>query len=224
MEPEELGEKPARDYTIGEVVANSATHGLGVVLSIAGLTLLAVFGAQSGDPWRLASALVYGISLVMLYGASTLYHSIVYEKARRVFKVIDHGSIYLLIAGTYTPFTLVTLRQGSGMTMFAVVWAVAVIGIVLEAVWRSRPAWLGLSLYLILGWMAVAMMQPLVQRLQPGALILLVAGGLSYTLGTVFYSLGKKVPYFHMVWHVFVLAGSVTHFLAVVLYVIPAAG
>ncbi len=216
-----LIDTPQPAYRVGEVIANGVTHGLGVALSISGLTMLLVFAAQSRDSWHLASALVYGISLVMLYSASTLYHSIVLEKARRVFKVIDHGSIYLLIAGTYTPFTLVTLRNDGGLLLFAVVWCIAIAGILVESLWRRRPAWLGLALYLALGWLAVVMMRPLGQHLPAGAVGLLIAGGLAYTFGTVFYAV-KKVPYFHMIWHIFVLAGSICHFLAVVLYVMPA--
>jgi len=208
----------SRPYTIGEEIANSVIHGIGVALSIAALTMLAVFGVQSGDSWLLASGLVYGISLVLEYSASTLYHAIPWPSAKHVFKILDHAGIYLLIAGSYTPFTLVTLRDGGGWWLFVAVWTLAVIGIAAEAAWTYRPRWVSVLVYLGMGWAVVFAMRPLLAALDPAGVWLLVAGGLAYTVGTVFYVL-KRFPYFHAVWHVFVLAGSVLHFLAVVLYV-----
>lgn len=211
------GERSKRDYTVGEEIANSITHGIGVAFSLVALTLMVVYAW--GDSWKLGSAIVFGVSLILLYTGSTLYHAIPFPKARHVFKIIDHSAIYLLIAGSYTPFTLVTMRANGGWWMFAVVWALAAIGISTEAFWAYRPRWLSAAVYLFMGWLAVFMIGPMRASLAPNGLWLLIAGGLCYTLGTIFY-VYKKVPYFHMVWHLWVLAGSVCHFLAVVLYVI----
>ncbi|MDO9557050.1 MAG: hemolysin III family protein [Coriobacteriia bacterium] len=215
----ERGKKLARTYSLGEEIANAITHGVGVALSIAALVLLIVTAARTGNPWQLASAITYGITLILLYVASTLYHSIPGPRARRVFKIIDHSAIYLLIAGTYTPFMLVTLRDTGGWWWFGVIWGLAVAGVSLEAFWVYRPKWLSAAVYLGMGWLVVTAMNPLLANLPSGGVWLLAAGGLSYTLGTVFYVL-KRVPYMHMVWHLFVLGGSVCHFLAVVLYVL----
>jgi len=214
---EARGERPKRDYTVGEEIANSITHGVGVAFSLVALTLMVVYAW--GDTWRLSSGIVFGVSLTLLYAGSTLYHAIPFPRARHVFKIIDHSAIYLLIAGSYTPFTLVTMRENGGWWMFAIVWTLAAIGISTEAFWAYRPRWLSAVVYLFMGWLAVFMIGPMRASLAPNGLWLLIAGGLCYTLGTVFY-VYKKVPYFHMVWHLWVLAGSVCHFLAVLLYVI----
>ena len=214
---EARGERPKRDYTVGEEIANSITHGVGVAFSLVALTLMVVYAW--GDTWRLSSGIVFGVSLTLLYAGSTLYHAIPFPKARHVFKIIDHSAIYLLIAGSYPPFTLVTMRENGGWWMFAIVWTLAAIGISTEAFWTYRPWWLSAVVYLFMGWLAVFMIGPMRASLAPNGLWLLIAGGLCYTLGTVFY-VYKKVPYFHMVWHLWVLAGSVCHFLAVLLYVI----
>ncbi len=211
---------PKSRYSLGEEIANAVTHGLGVGLSIAALTLLVVFAAIWGNGWHLASAIVYGVTMLLLYVSSTLYHSVPGQKARHIFKIIDHSSIYLLIAGTYTPFTLVTLRESGGWWLFGIVWSLAVAGVALEAFWVYRPKWLSAVVYLAMGWLVVVAINPLVAHLPSTGVWLLVAGGLAYTLGTVFYVL-KKVPYTHAVWHLFVLAGSVCHFLAVMLFVLP---
>lgn len=218
-------EKPAkqrRSYSLGEEIANAITHGLGVALSIAALALLVFVAATRGNGWHLATAIVYGTSLFLLYLSSTLYHSIPGEKARHVFKIIDHSAIYLLIAGTYTPFTLVTLRHSGGWWLFAIVWSLAAVGIALEAFWVYRPKWVSAAVYLGMGWLIVVAMGPLIENLAPAGVWLLAAGGLAYTLGTIFYVL-KKVPYMHAVWHLFVLGGSICHFLAVMLFVLPQA-
>lgn len=216
-------EKPAkhrRHYSLGEEIANAITHGLGVALSIAALVLLIVVAATRGNGWHLASAIVYGTTMFLLYLSSTLYHSIPGDKARHVFKIIDHSAIYLLIAGTYTPFTLVTLRDSGGWWLFGIVWSLAAAGIALEAFWVYRPKWVSAAVYLGMGWLVVVAMRPLVINLASAGVWLLVAGGLAYTLGTVFYVL-KRIPYMHAVWHLFVLGGSACHFLAVMLFVLP---
>ncbi|PKQ19655.1 MAG: hemolysin III [Actinobacteria bacterium HGW-Actinobacteria-6] len=209
-----------RPYSLGEEIANAITHGLGVGLSIVAMTLLVASAAIWGNGWHLSSAIVYGVTMLLLYVSSTLYHSIPGDKARHVLKIIDHSSIYLLIAGTYTPFTLVTLRESGGWWLFGVVWSLAIVGVALEAFWVYRPKWVSAVVYLGMGWLVVVVINPLVANLPSGGLWLLVAGGLAYTLGTIFYVL-KRVPYTHAVWHLFVLAGSVCHFLAVMLYVLP---
>lgn len=211
--------KERRPYSVGEEIANSVIHGIGVALSIAALVLLVTFSAFSGDGVKLAASLVFGISLVLEYAASTLYHAFPQERVKHVFKILDHCGIYLLIAGSYTPFCLVTLRDSGGMTLFWVVWGLAIAGIAMESFWAYRPRWLSAAVYLALGWIVVLLIGPLMDALPPAGLWLLVAGGLSYTLGTVFYVL-KKVPYMHAIWHVFVLGGSICHFLAVLLFVI----
>ncbi len=207
-------------YRPGEELANSLVHGAGTGLAIAGLVLLLVQGARAGDGWRLGSALVFGVTLILLYAASTLYHALSQPRAKHVFKVLDHAAIYLLIAGTYTPFTLVTLRaSGRGWLLFAIVWGAAVAGVATEAFWTYRPRWLSVVIYLLMGWVIVFSFGPLRASLAPAGVWLLVAGGLTYSLGTIFYVL-KRVPYLHAVWHGWVLGGSVCHFLAVLLFVI----
>jgi len=210
--------KGRRDYTLGEEIANSITHGVGIGLSVAALTLLIMFGVESGNAWKLASAIVYGLTLVLEYTASTLYHSFPQPQVKHVFKILDHAGIYLLIAGTYTPFTLVTIREDGGWWVFIMIWALAIIGIATEAFWAYRPRWLSAAVYLAMGWLVIFAIKPIVAHLEPAGVWLLVAGGLAYTLGTIFYVF-KRVPYFHAVWHLFVLAGSICHFLAVVLFV-----
>jgi hemolysin III len=208
-----------RPYTLGEEVANSLTHGLGVGLAIAALVILVAFAVLAHDGFKLASAIVYGVTLVLQYAASTLYHALPQPRVKHVFKILDHCGIFLLIAGTYTPFCLVTLREAGGWWLFGVIWGLAILGIALEAFWVYRPPWVSALLFLGMGWLVVVSIGPLVDNLAPPGLWLLVAGGLAYTVGTVFYVL-ERIPYMHAVWHLWVLAGSVLHFLAVLLYVI----
>jgi hemolysin III len=208
-----------RAYTFGEEIANSLTHGLGVGLAIAALVILVAFAVLAHDGARLASAIVYGVTLVLQYAASTLYHALPQPRVKHVFKILDHCGIYLLIAGTYTPFCLVTLREANGWWLFGVIWGLAIVGIALEAFWVYRPRWVSALLFLGMGWMVVTSIGPLVDNLAPTGLWLLVAGGLAYTVGTVFYVL-ERIRYMHAVWHLWVLVGSVLHFLAVLLYVI----
>ena len=208
-----------RSYTLGEEIANSLTHGLGTGLAVAALVILVAFAVLEHDGYKLASAIVYGIALVLQYAASTLYHAVPQPRAKHVFKILDHCGIYLLIAGTYTPFCLVTLRETNGWWLLAVIWGLAIVGIALEAFWVYRPRWVSVVLFLGMGWMVVTSIGPLVDNLASGGLWLLVAGGLAYTVGTAFYVL-ERIHYMHAVWHLWVLAGSVLHFFAVLLYVI----
>ena len=216
----------ARAYTLGEEIANSIIHGLGVTLSISALTMLIVFAAQANNGWALGAGIVFGISLVLEYTASTLYHSFPQPRVKHVFKILDHAGIYVLIAGSYTPFCLITLRDATlgpvphvGLWLFGIVWALTVAGISTEAFWTYRPRWVSAVVYLIMGWLVVLTIRPLIANIAPAGLWLLVAGGLCYTVGTIFYVL-KKVRYMHAIWHVFVLAGSILHFIAVLVFVI----
>ena len=209
----------SRAYPVGEEIANSVTHGVGAVFAIVALTLLVTFALQDRDSWALAAVVIYGVALVFEYVMSTLYHSFPWPRAKHVFKILDHAGIYLLIAGTYTPFAIITLRNDGGWWLFAIVWSLAIIGIAVEAAWAYRPRWVSAAVYVGIGWLAVFMIQPLLQNLDTTGVILLVVGGLAYTGGVVFYVL-KRVPYMHMVWHLWVLVGSACHFLAILVFVI----
>ena len=204
-------------YTKREEIANAITHGVGAALAIAALVLLIVFSAKTGNPYKIVSFTIFGVTLVILYLGSTLYHSITNRKAKRVFRVIDHASIYLLIAGTYTPFTLTVLRPTVGWWLFGIMWGVTVIGIFLKIMWIDRFDKLSTLLYLIMGWAIVFAMKDLIATVPMVGIVFLVLGGLFYSLGCIFYTVDKW-PYNHAVWHLFVIAGSVFHFFAVILY------
>lgn len=205
-------------YTIGEEVMNAVTHGLGALLAVAGGTLLIASSALQGDPYKLAGSIVYGVSLTILYLMSTVYHSVASPGAKEVLRVFDHCSIFLLIAGTYTPFALVTLRESGGWVLLGAIWGAAVIGIILNAVSLKRFEKLSLACYVAMGWAVVFQAGTLAAALSPAGLALLVAGGLCYTGGIAFYV--RRKPYMHGVWHLFVLAGSVCHFLCILFDVI----
>lgn len=197
---------------------NGYTHLAGTVLAIAGAAVLVSLAALKADPWRIVSFSVYGASLVLLYLTSTLYHS-TRGRTKRVFRKLDHCSIYLLIAGTYTPFALVTLNGGWGWSLFGAIWGLAALGMVQE-LWLARgarPA--SLAIYVLMGWLALVAMSPLLDALAWGGLAWLVAGGLVYTVGIVFYVYDERFRHWHGVWHLFVLAGSGTHYAAIVLFV-----
>jgi hemolysin III len=224
--------RPIKQYSVGEEVANSITHGIGAALGVAALVLLCVFSGlqvRTGLPLaglKLTASVIYGVSMILEYSASTLYHALTNERAKAVFKVLDHAAIYLLIAGTYTPFCLVTLWQKSGMGLSNVglgllifIWAFGLVGIACEAFWVFRPKWVSVVIYLAMGWAVVFSFRTVVANLAMPGVWLLIAGGLAYSIGTIFYVI-KKVPYLHAVWHTWVLAGTVCHFLSVILYVI----
>ena len=213
------GLRAKRRYSLGEEIANSVIHGIGAALSAAALALLVTFAVRAADGWKLAGVIVFGVTLLLEFAASTLYHSFPQPRVKHVFKILDHAGIYLLIAGTYTPFILVTLWERGYWWMLAVIWTMALVGIAAEAFWVYRPKWLSAAVYLTMGWLVVVAIRPLASELPTAGVWLLAAGGLAYTFGTIFYVL-KKVPYTHAVWHLFVLAGAVCHFLAVALYVI----
>lgn len=212
-------DRTACEYTLGEEIANSVTHGLGAVLAIAAMVISIVIAVSHGGGIRLAAALIYTISMLLEYLASTLYHAIQIDRVKKVFKVLDHSGIYLFIAGSYTPFCLVTLMHSNGILLCAIVWTLAVIGIATEAFWVFRPRWVSVVIYLLMGWCVVAFLPDLVSNLPTPGLILLVAGGLCYSIGCIFYVL-KKVRYMHTVFHVWVVAATVLQFLAVVLFVL----
>jgi len=205
-------------YGFFEEIANLVTHGIGLALSVAGLTLLVTFAGLSGDPWRIVSFSIYGATLVTLYVSSTLYHGLPCSAAKRVLRRIDHASIFLLIAGTYTPFVLVVLRGGLGWTLFGIVWALAAFGVAVKVAFAGRFEVLTVILYLGMGWMGATAIKPMIGALPPSGLALVVAGGLAYTVGVIFYA-GRCIPFNHAIWHVFVVTGSVCHFLAVILFV-----
>jgi hemolysin III len=204
----------AARYTFGEEVANSVIHGVGWLLSIGGTATLVTFAAITGGALRVASCAVFGATLVLLYAASTLYHALPSERAKHVFRVLDHSSIFLLIAGTYTPLALVAVGGPWGWSLFSAIWALAAIGVLLNTIAHGRWRWLSITLYVTMGWLVVIAIRPLVAAVDTGALVLIVAGGLAYTLGLAFYG-WRRLPYGHAVWHLFVLAGSVLHYLAV---------
>jgi hemolysin III len=209
-------------YTDGEELANAITHGIGVVLSVAALVLLVTFASRYGDAWGVTSGAIFGTALVALYSASTVYHSLRSERAKRFCRKLDHASIFLLIAGTYTPFMLVSLRGPWGWSLFGVVWGLCITGMILKFFLAGRFRVVSTLIYILTGWLIMIAIKPLVAALPAGGVWLLAAGGLCYTGGTVFY-LWKSLRYHHAIWHLFVLAGSICHFFSVFKYVLPGA-
>ena len=208
---------PGRQQSLGEEIANSITHGIGAALSIAALVLLVVFASKYGDAWRVVSFSIYGSTLFFLYLASTLYHSFAKTRVNKFFKILDHSSIYLLIAGTYTPIALVSMRGPWGWTIFGLIWAMAIGGIISKIFLIGKFKKLSVVLYLAMGWLIIIAIKPMLQMVPEGLIVWLVIGGLCYTLGIIFYAF-KKVPYFHFIWHLFVLGGSITHFFGMLLH------
>jgi len=197
---------------------NSISHLIGAIGSMIGLVFLVVMASRQGDPWKIVSFSIYGFTLLMLYVSSTLYHSML-GKAKIIFRKLDHSAIYLLIAGTYTPFTLVMLRGEWGWSIFGIVWGLAILGITLESPPQKGRRILPVFIYLFMGWMVLIAFKPLLNVFPPAGLILLMAGGIFYTTGIIFYALGSKIPYFHGIWHLFVLTGSACHYFSVLFYV-----
>lgn len=211
----------ASEYSDIEERANAITHGLGVVLGVVGLILLLIraFDHQA-DTLTIASMAVYGSSIILLFLASTLYHSITTEKTKRLLKTLDHCAIYLLIAGSYTPFLLVSLRTPLAMGLMAVIWGIALVGIIMKIVFVYRFKRLSLVTYLAMGWLSLIVVYQLAMNIEMGGLVLLALGGVIYSLGVIFY-VAKRIPYNHAIWHLFVLAGCACHFFAIYLYVTP---
>ena len=216
-----MSETKASEYSEIEERANAITHGLGVVLGIVGLILLLIKANQfEADSLTMASMAIYGSSIILLFLASTLYHSITTEKTKRLLKTLDHCAIYLLIAGSYTPFLLVSLRTPLALGLMGVIWAIALLGIVMKIAFVYRFKRLSLVTYLAMGWLSLIVIYQLAKSVELGGLILLAAGGIIYSLGVIFY-VAKRIPYNHAIWHLFVLAGCACHFFAIYLYVTP---
>jgi len=213
----------SREQTSGEEIANSLTHGLGVVLTLVVGPMLVIMAVRSGDRWRVVSAVVYSTTLLLLFTSSMLYHGVRLPAAKAVFQRIDHAAIYLLIAGTYTPFTLITLRGPWGWSLFGIIWGLAIAGVALKGTFGARLPALSTAVYLGMGWLAVVALRPLLMNVAPRGIAWLVAGGLCYTVGVVFYVRDERHRYHHAVWHVFVLAGSIAHFCAILWYALPVA-
>ena len=207
-------------YTLGEEIFNSISHGVGALLGIAALVLAIIMAAiYQGNAWAIVSAAIYGSSLILLFLSSTLYHALAHPTAKKVFRSFDHSTIFLLIAGTYTPITLVTLDDTSlGFIKFGILWGLAILGIVLNSISIEKFKVLSMILYVGMGWAAIFMVMPLIERMAVPALIMLLIGGILYTGGISFYAI-KKWKYMHSIWHLFVLAGSVVQFFAILLYV-----
>ncbi len=201
-------------YSLGEEIFNSVSHGVGALLAIAGTSVLIAFAALYADAWAVVSSCIYGGSLIILYTMSTLYHAITNTRAKSFFRIMDHNTIFFLIAGTYTPYTLVTLRGPLGWTLFGVVWGAAVLGIVLNSIDLERFKKLSMVCYVMMGWVIILAIKPMSSSLSSLSLAFLLVGGIFYTVGIVFYAI-KKVKYFHSVWHLFTIAGSIFHFFSV---------
>lgn len=212
----------ANTHTYGrkEEIANAITHGIGALLSVAGLVLLIVFSSLKGTAWHVVSFTIYGVSMLLLYSCSTLVHSFKEGKVKDLFEFFDHSSIYIYIAGTYTPFMLVAVRGGLGWSLFGIVWGIAIVGVIFKAFFVKRFLFMSTIFYLIMGWLIVIAWGPLTAAIPSVGMTLLVSGGILYSLGTIFY-VWRGFPYHHAIWHLFVLAGSVTHFFAVLLYLLP---
>jgi hemolysin III len=208
-------------YTPLEELFNSITHGIGALISVAGLVLLIVSSSMYGKLNHIISCTIFGITLVSLYTASTLYHSFQKPHLKNLFKIFDHSCIYFLIAGTYTPFLLVTIRGVLGWSMFALVWSLTAFGVLFKIFFVHRFKIISTIAYIVMGWIVIFAIKPLLLALPAGGIYWLVCGGLAYTLGTIFYA-WEKIPFNHAIWHLFVIAGSVCHFCAIMFYVVPA--
>lgn len=206
-----------RVATIAEEVANAVSHGVAWLLAVAALPILIIAALDRGAAAVVASS-VFGSTLVLMYGTSTLYHALPTGTAKRVFRVFDHAAIYLLIAGTYTPFTLAVLTPAWGWTLFGVVWGLALVGVTLKTAFGTRLAVASLLLYLVMGWLVVVAAEPLLASLPPAGVGWLLSGGIAYTLGVPFFVLDARIPYAHFVWHLFVVAGSFCHVVAIAVY------
>ena len=206
-----------KTQTPSEERANSITHGIGAALSIAALVILVVLASRRGDTWRIVSFSIYGATLFLLYLSSTLYHGFANPKIKNIFRILDHSAIYLLIAGSYTPITLTLMRGVWGWTLFGLAWAMAIVGIIVTALLLDKLKVLLVSSYVIMGLMVVIAIKPMIQMLPRGMIIWIIIGGGCYILGIIFY-LWKRLPYHHTIWHLFVLAGSISHFLGILFY------
>lgn len=208
------------EYSFAEELFHAISHGAGVILSIAGLSWMLYVSIEAADPWRISASIVYGVSLITLFLASTLYHALFQSRHRPLFKLLDHCAIYVLIAGTYTPFLLVAMRSTTGWWLFGAIWVLATAGILTKLWFRDRFPRFALAGYLVMGWLVVIALPQVVDAVGPDGMAWLVAGGLSYTIGAGFYA-AKRLAFGHAIWHVFVLIGGICHFLAVIWHVLP---
>jgi len=206
-------------YTHEEEIANTITHGLGILFSVAGLVVLVVFAVMNGTAIHIVSCSIYGMSLVLMYSTSTLYHMARRPSLKRVLRILDHSAIYILIAGTYTPFSLLVLKGGWGWTVFGIAWGLAIIGLAHKALFMGRYPILSVLIYICMGWIILVAVKPLFNVFYGWGLTLLVAGGIVYTLGIIFYAM-RKMPYNHAVWHLFVLGGSILQYCSLLFFVI----
>lgn len=212
--------KPLIKELTVEELANTITHGFGLLLSVVGLVILVVLAGVKGDPLYIVSSVLYGLSLIILYGASTLYHGATCPIKKKRLQIVDHCCIYVLIAGTYTPFTLVVLQGSLGWGLFLFAWLFAVIGIGSKLIFGAKYPAISVVSYLVMGWVGVLTVSPLLAALGPVAVGLVIAGGIAYSLGVVFFA-WHSIKHHHAIWHIFVLTGSILHFLAIALYVMP---
>ena len=205
-----------KKYTLGEEIFNSVSHGVGAGLSVAGTVVLIVSAVIHTNAWGIVSSCIYGATLIILYTMSTLYHSLTNTKAKAFFRIMDHNTIFLLIAGTYTPITLYFLGGVTGWVLFAIVWGAAVIGIIINSINLEKARIPSIFCYVAMGWVIIFAIKPLIAAMPTVSLVFLIIGGVFYTLGIIFYAI-KKVKYFHSVWHLFTVAGSVFHYFSILL-------
>lgn len=215
-----MAKPPEHVQTLREEIANAVTHGIGTAFSISGLTLLLVYAIALQDVWRTVSVSIYGGSLVFLYLASTLYHSFQFEPVKRVFHILDHIGIFFLIAGTYTPFLLIQMRDTPGWILLISLWTLAIVGAVIKAFFTGRYTKISAFIYILMGWAVIFRLDAFVNSVDQGGVMLVLAGGLSYTIGVIPF-LWHRIPYNHAIWHLFVIGGSVCHFLAIFRYILP---
>ena len=209
---------PNREQSQAEEIANSISHGIGLVAALVGTPFLIVRAVRYGDAGLIVGTCIFSMTIILLYLASTLYHALPMGKAKRVFRVIEHSAIFLLIAGTYTPFTLGVFRGAWGWTLFGVIWGLALVGVALKTFDATFRPILSTGLYLLMGWVVVIAIDPLLERVPTAGLLLLIAGGLSYTIGVVFFATDSRLQYGHLIWHLFVIVGTVCHYFAVLWY------
>ncbi|MGF9891015.1 hemolysin III family protein [Priestia megaterium] len=206
-------------YTKGEEIANSISHGIGALLSIAALVLLIVYSSLYGTPWHIVSFTIFGSTMLLLYISSTMVHSLPQGKGKDIFEILDHSSIYFFIAGTYTPFLLIAVKDTLGWTLLGIVWGVAIAGTIFKVFFVKKFLYTSTALYILMGWMIVFAWNPLTDTIQREGIYYLVAGGIAYTVGAVFYVWRSRFN--HLIWHIFVIVGSLLHFFCIFLYVLP---
>ena len=216
MSKAEATQNITKRYTLGEEIFNSVSHGAGGMLAIAGTVVLIVIAALYSNAWGVVSSAIYGASMIILYTMSTLYHAITNKKAKSFFRIMDHNTIFILIAGTYTPYTLVPLRGSVGWTLFGIIWGAAIIGIVFNSISLEKAKKLSLVCYVAMGWAIIFAIKPMIASVTKTSLVFLLIGGIFYTAGIVFYAV-KKIRYFHSVWHLFTVGGTVFHYFSILL-------